>query len=123
MIPRSAEHSAHNKMAAEAAKRMQETLDKELDSLDKNVFRPIQHRAYTCMAKCTSNSTDSPEAVANCMSACARDMKRFDAIAQHEMEQFQSKLGRCSQRCQDQVCLTKSIFGFASQTFGMFMHS
>jgi hypothetical protein len=91
-------------MAAESAKRMQDTLEKELDALDKNVFRPIQHAAYSCMAKCTNNNKDSPETVANCMSACARDMKRFDAIAQHEMEQFQNKLSRCSQRCQDQVC-------------------
>ena len=50
-------------MADQAQERIQKAVETEIDRLDRNVQRPMQHKAYTCMAKCTANSKDSADQV------------------------------------------------------------
>lgn len=90
-------------MAAEATQRMSQTVEKELESVDRDVGRPLQQTAFRCMEKCASNRTATTAEVGTCIADCARDVRRFESILQQEVAAFQDRLSRCAMRCDDQV--------------------
>lgn len=61
---------------AEAAQRLQRAVEVEADSLERSIGRPMQTKAYTCMAKCSADTKSSAATVAQCIDNCTHEMQR-----------------------------------------------
>jgi len=74
-----------------------------MDSLDKSHLRPLQGRMHNCAAECCKDKISSMETVQKCMENCSRPLLKVQTIIEQEMNDFQDRLTRCAQSCQDSV--------------------
>jgi hypothetical protein len=80
---------------------LQKSVETMMDSLSKNSLRPLQKTSYLCMAQCLDQNQLSDGQVNQCIQSCGRKSQQVQNVIQNEMNQFQSKIQRCSQVCQD----------------------
>ena len=55
------------------------------------------------MAECYNNKNASAQQVEQCAHNCAGPLQQVQAIVQNELNQFQNRIGRCTQQCQDEI--------------------
>jgi hypothetical protein len=80
---------------------LQTSVNSMMDSMSKNSIRPLQKSSYLCMAQCVDQNQLTDGQVNQCLQSCGRKSQMVQNLIQNEMNQFQSKIQRCSQVCQD----------------------
>jgi hypothetical protein len=88
---------------AAAEQKISAVLEKELDYVDKNCIRPIQVKAFQCCAKCSEDKMSSQATLQNCLQNCMRPVAESEDKIKQEIENFQGRLTRCAQSCQDRI--------------------
>lgn len=71
-----------------------------VNELDKRHLRPLQKQSYQCMAKCCDTADDTG-ALQSCCHDCERKVQLAEKTVQLQLNDFQARLQRCIQRCQD----------------------
>lgn len=77
-----------------------QAMDTMISQLDKSSLRPMQKESYLCMAKCC-DSSPSPTQLQQCCQQCERKVVSAQQTINATLRDFQDRLGRCVQRCQD----------------------
>ena len=70
--------------------------------LDKQSLRPLQKESYTCMAKCCDTAA-TPAELQQCCASCETLVRTAEQAVQVSMADFQNRLQRGIQRCQDKA--------------------
>lgn len=85
-----------------------EDLQRAVSQMDANIklnsMRPIQRKAYECMAKCQDKKVSpNEERLMQCMQSCNEPLMRTQQVFQGEVQRFQQRLQRCAADCQDRA--------------------
>ena len=72
-----------------------------MKDLDKQYYRPMQKKTYLCSAECMDHGHFSQEQLQQCVQRCSVPLQQAQQVQQQEMGQFQERLSRCAQSCQD----------------------
>jgi len=90
-------------MAEEAQSRVQSSIKKFVNEVDKEHLRPMERSMHLCAADCCGNNTASIDDVHRCVERCQEGTVRAQKFVQQELERFQETLSRCVLQCQDEV--------------------
>ena len=63
----------------------------------------MQRNSHLKIAECYNNKSASSEQVEQCAHNCTQSLQQVQAIVQNELTQFQNRIGRCTQQCQDDI--------------------
>lgn len=63
----------------------------------------MQRNSHLKIAECYNNKNATSEQVEQCAHNCSAPLQHVQAIVQNELNQFQNRLGRCTQECQDEI--------------------
>lgn len=76
-----------------------------LDSIEKNLLRPIARTAYACVVKCYDDAgkVAPTEQIEQCSRQCQHPFQLANNIVQQEVGQFQNRLSRAMMRCNDEA--------------------
>lgn len=77
-----------------------QAMDTMISQLDKSSLRPMQKESYLCMSKCCDTSP-TPNQLQQCCQQCERKVVSAQQTINATLRDFQDRLGRCVQRCQD----------------------
>ena len=89
-----------------AVQDLQTQLTKVMEELDHKVFRPQQKAAFQCSIKCTDLRGPQEEMHA-CLAKCGEPIQRHEAAVMGELQEFQHRVQRCVQQCQDKQATTQ----------------
>mmetsp|Transcript_6672 Transcript_6672/g.19210 ORF Transcript_6672/g.19210 Transcript_6672/m.19210 type:complete len:144 (+) Transcript_6672:116-547(+) len=82
------------------AEEVQKAVQDFVESLDKNYFRPLQKESYRCCAAaCDSARTQAD--LQHRTEQCQQPVVVAQQMVSEQLQQFQTRLQRCAQRCQD----------------------
>jgi hypothetical protein len=84
-------------------KRLQTAVDNMINDFSLRRLRPMQKQAYICSAECFDNPTMNEERIQMCLNTCTGNVRNTQNAMQNEMNNFQNKLTRCVQVCQDEA--------------------
>ena len=90
-------------MAQEAQGKVQRAVDEMLDQLERTELRPILRQAYLNCAKCLDDTTATKDQLSNCQAAAFHPPQQIQQTISNEMNNFQNRLSRCAQQCQDEA--------------------
>lgn len=77
-------------------------MEKMVGVLDKQHLRPLQKDSYLCMAKCC-DAAGTPADLQQCCAGCEQTVRVAEQAVQVSLNDFQSRLQRGIQRCQDRA--------------------
>lgn len=77
-----------------------QAMERMISVLDKNHLRHLQKESYMCMARCCDTSATAAD-LQHCCQECERKVQIAEKTVQVSMNDFQERLQRCVQRCQD----------------------
>lgn len=63
----------------------------------------FQGKMHRCAASCCDDQSSSMEAVQRCMEVCQTPLMKAQHLLESEMNDFQARLTRCAQTCQDKI--------------------
>ncbi len=78
-------------------------MDVVYSQLEREKIRPIQRNAHLKIADCYNNKVASAGEVEHCAQNCSDPMRQVQQLVQHELNQFQERIGRCTLACQDEA--------------------
>ena len=78
-------------------------LTKMTDAFERFDLRPLQKKAYLCMAKCMDNTRASHQAIVTCQQSCVAPIQKAQEVSTAEITNFQSRLQRTFHECRDQA--------------------
>jgi len=81
--------------------RLEQEIGDMMKDLDKQYYRPMQKKTYLCSAECMDHGHFSQEQLQQCVQRCSVPLQQAQQVQQQEMGQFQERLSRCAQSCQD----------------------
>ncbi|KAL6780528.1 hypothetical protein F751_1365 [Auxenochlorella protothecoides] len=79
---------------------LRQSMEKMVTRLDKDNLRPVQKESYLCMARCCDTAA-GPAELQQCANRCEQGVHVKHSIIQSAMADFQNRVQRCVQRCQD----------------------
>uniref|UniRef100_A0A7S2YSU4 Protein FAM136A n=1 Tax=Entomoneis paludosa TaxID=265537 RepID=A0A7S2YSU4_9STRA len=76
-----------------------------LDDIERNHLRKMARTAYSCVVSCydKAGATGSPESLDHCAQSCQVPHQQANHHVQNEIAQFQNRLNRSMQECQDKA--------------------
>eukprot|EP00934_Nitzschia_sp_Nitz4_P007661 Nitzschia sp. Nitz4//scaffold29_size155292//97990//98517//NITZ4_002671-RA/size155292-augustus-gene-0.231-mRNA-1//-1//CDS//3329546487//7651//frame0 len=76
-----------------------------LDEIEKKQLRKIARESFACAVKCydKAGTTGPAEALENCARSCQTPYQQSTAFVQNEVAQFQNRLNRNMQECQEKA--------------------
>ncbi len=77
-----------------------QAMERMISALDKNHLRNLQKESYMCMARCCDTAATAAD-LQHCCQECERRVQIAEKTVQVSMNDFQERLQRCVQRCQD----------------------
>ncbi|XP_064630932.1 protein FAM136A-like [Lineus longissimus] len=83
--------------------RVQTSVNKMLNALDKEHLRNIQAQMYKCSLKCCENDSYGMEDVQRCLDRCSQPTQQAQTYVQGELQNYQDRLQRCALECQDKI--------------------
>jgi len=85
------------KMEGEAAKVM--------DDIERNMLRKVARESFACAVKCydKAGTSGSSEALDSCARNCQVPYQQASSLVQNEVGQFQNRLNRNMQECQEKA--------------------
>ncbi|DAZ99753.1 TPA: hypothetical protein N0F65_003540 [Lagenidium giganteum] len=86
-----------------AEQRMNDAVNKMVDTLDRKILRDVQKQGYLCSAKCLDDKSWSSEQLQSCVERCQMPMGQLQNLLQNEMQSFQNRLQRGAMECQDRA--------------------
>jgi len=91
--------------AKELNARMEGAATALMDDLDRRTVRPIAHQSYKCVVQCfdKAGAKESSQFLNTCSQQCQIPYQQSNQILQQEFGQFQQRLNRSMQTCQDQA--------------------
>jgi hypothetical protein len=87
---------------------LQTKLSSLMDELDHKVFRPSQKQVFQCSIKCTEARATTQAEFHDCLSQCSAPLQRHEAAVMSELQEFQHRVQRCVQQCQDKQATTQN---------------
>jgi hypothetical protein len=69
--------------------------------LDKSKLRPLQRNAHLKIADCYGMKNASSDEVQRCVQINSQIMQQIDQIVNGEIQNFQNRVQRCANTCQD----------------------
>ena len=94
-----------------AVQDLQSQLAKVMEELDHKVFRPQQKAAFQCSIKCIDLRGPQEEMHA-CLAKCGEPIQRHEAAVMGELQEFQHRVQRCVQQCQDKQATSQDTGKF-----------
>jgi hypothetical protein len=88
--------------SSSAEEKISAALNRELEVVEKESMRSMQRQAFLCSAKCCEDQQCSQEILQKCLHSCMRPMMEAEQKLKAEVEQFQGRLTRCAQQCEDE---------------------
>ena len=82
--------------------RLQASVDDMMKRLEKSHLNPMQKNAYLCSANCFDKKVDQAN-IQNCVQNCQQKTGMAQQVIQQEMGEFQNRLSRAMQGCQDKI--------------------
>ncbi|KAL7563082.1 hypothetical protein ACA910_022575 [Epithemia clementina (nom. ined.)] len=97
--------SAAQARAQQLNAKLEEAARATLDEIDKKHVRKIARSAYACVVACYDNAgtSGSSETLDQCARSCNVPHQQANNLLQSEVNQFQNRLNRSMQECQDKV--------------------
>eukprot|EP00521_Asterionellopsis_glacialis_P007650 CAMPEP_0195287896 /NCGR_PEP_ID=MMETSP0707-20130614/4778_1 /TAXON_ID=33640 /ORGANISM="Asterionellopsis glacialis, Strain CCMP134" /LENGTH=149 /DNA_ID=CAMNT_0040347701 /DNA_START=31 /DNA_END=480 /DNA_ORIENTATION=+ len=97
--------SSMQSKAKELNARMEGAATSMMDDLDRRTIRPLAHQSYKCVVQCfdKAGSKESSQFLSHCSQQCQMPYQQANQILQTEFHQFQQRLNRSMQTCQDQA--------------------
>ncbi|GMF23436.1 unnamed protein product [Phytophthora lilii] len=86
-----------------ADNKLQEAVTRMVDRLDRPILRGMQRDGYLCAAKVFENKSWSSEQLAAAVERCQMPTQQINQFMQQEMQNFQNRIQRCAQDCQDKA--------------------
>jgi hypothetical protein len=83
--------------------KLQEAVNKMVDRLDRNILRSMQRDGYLCAAKVFENKSWNSEQLAAAVERCQMPTQQINQFMQQEMQNFQNRIQRGVQDCQDKA--------------------
>ncbi|KAG7386346.1 hypothetical protein PHYPSEUDO_000381 [Phytophthora pseudosyringae] len=83
--------------------KLQDAVTKMVDRLDRTLLRGLQRDGYLCAAQVFENRSWSSEQLAAAVERCQMPTQQLNQFMQQEMQNFQSRIQRCAQDCQDKA--------------------
>ncbi|KAG7351744.1 protein of unknown function DUF842 containing protein [Nitzschia inconspicua] len=76
-----------------------------LDDIERNWMRKVARESFACAVKCYDKAGKSgpAEALEQCARKCQMPYQQASALVQQEVNQFQNRLNRNMQECQEQA--------------------
>mmetsp|Transcript_35970 Transcript_35970/g.49935 ORF Transcript_35970/g.49935 Transcript_35970/m.49935 type:complete len:138 (-) Transcript_35970:274-687(-) len=84
----------------EKIKAVQKDMESIVQSIEVKLIRPRQKEAFLCNARCC-DSAGSHDELDSCIKGCSMKVQQIEKMVNAELSEFQSKLQRCAQRCQE----------------------
>ena len=84
-------------------KKLNDAVSQMMDRIDKTRLRSLQRETYLRMAACFDSETASSQSIQNCTERSSHGIQQIHRLLDNEMKNFQSKLQRCGQVCQDEA--------------------
>eukprot|EP01033_Poteriospumella_lacustris_P018172 gene18172-13047_t len=81
--------------------RLQNAMDEMVDKIDRTKLRPLQRNAHLKIADCYGMKNASADEVQRCVQVNSQMMQQIDQIVNGEIQNFQNRLQRCANTCQD----------------------
>mmetsp|Transcript_28297 Transcript_28297/g.28591 ORF Transcript_28297/g.28591 Transcript_28297/m.28591 type:complete len:149 (-) Transcript_28297:108-554(-) len=82
--------------------RLQGAVTNAMSQVEVKKIRPMQRKAYLCMAGCMESSSTSEQTVKHCLDNCSGVVNTVNQLVQNEMNSLQGRIQRCSMDCQDE---------------------
>lgn len=86
-----------------ADNKLQDAVNRMVERLDRNVLRKMQQEGYECAARVFDNKSWSSEQLAAAVERCQMPTQQINQFMQQEMNNFQSRIQRGVQDCQDRA--------------------
>ncbi|EGZ07647.1 hypothetical protein PHYSODRAFT_431768, partial [Phytophthora sojae] len=86
-----------------ADSKLQDAVNKMVDRLDRSVLRGMQRDGYLCAAKVFENKSWSSDQLAAAVERCQMPTQQINQFMQQEMQNFQHRIQRGVQDCQDRA--------------------
>uniref|UniRef100_A0A6U0IBM4 Protein FAM136A n=1 Tax=Minutocellus polymorphus TaxID=265543 RepID=A0A6U0IBM4_9STRA len=85
--------------------RMEGEAKTAIDSIERELLRPLAQKSYECISKCYSKAgtTGSNEQLEHCSRSCQVVHQQAHAMLQQEINQFQNRLSRAMMQCNDEA--------------------
>ncbi|XP_015597668.1 protein FAM136A-like [Cephus cinctus] len=90
-------------MVEQQRKRIEDTMTKMVEEIDRTYLRKMQGEMHLCAAKCCSNGTQSVQSVHSCVEQCSTTLNKAQQYVQGELERVQNRLQRCVMECNDNI--------------------
>ncbi|RLN50278.1 hypothetical protein BBJ29_003524 [Phytophthora kernoviae] len=87
-----------------------------VDRLDRNILRNMQRDGYLCAAKVFENKSWSSDQLAAAVERCQMPTQQINQFMQQEMQNFQNRIQRGVQDCQDRAQDSLPANGSPSET-------
>ncbi|KAH7464766.1 hypothetical protein PRIC1_005623 [Phytophthora ramorum] len=86
-----------------ADSKLQDAVTKMVDRLDRTILRSMQRDGYLCAAKVFENKNWSSDQLAAAVERCQMPTQQINQFMQQEMQNFQNRIQRGVQDCQDKA--------------------
>mmetsp|Transcript_15169 Transcript_15169/g.20695 ORF Transcript_15169/g.20695 Transcript_15169/m.20695 type:complete len:155 (-) Transcript_15169:363-827(-) len=85
--------------------RMEGEARKVMDGVESRLLRPIARGSYACVVSCydKAGAKGSTDILERCSKECQVPYQRAHAVVQQEVNQFQNRLNRAMQQCNDEA--------------------
>jgi hypothetical protein len=89
-------------MSAEDQARLQTAATATITGVEKSLLWPLQKRSFECSAGCFGKHSESTS-LQNCIQGCQQKPQVASQLVQAEVQDFQSRIQRAMQACQDRA--------------------
>ncbi|GBG69075.1 hypothetical protein CBR_g3774 [Chara braunii] len=86
-----------------AANRVRDAIEALIADVDRSVMRPQQKQAYKCCYDCCDNDKLTGDQLQQCIQNCTITVQTTEEIVNRELSQFQERLQRCANLCQERA--------------------
>ncbi|PIK55474.1 hypothetical protein BSL78_07634 [Apostichopus japonicus] len=83
--------------------KVDESVSRMVDDIDRSVFRKMQREMYLCSARCCENPQYQMSDVQSCAERCSQPIQQGQNYIQQELNDFLDRLQRCGMQCQDDI--------------------
>lgn len=88
--------------ASDSAKKIEDGVAAMVDSIDRNIIRPVQRDTYVNISKCYNSTTASSSEIDACVQRSSRLIQGLTSIINANISDFQHRLQRCVDSCEDE---------------------
>mmetsp|Transcript_7064 Transcript_7064/g.9400 ORF Transcript_7064/g.9400 Transcript_7064/m.9400 type:complete len:150 (-) Transcript_7064:507-956(-) len=83
--------------------RMESEARNVLDDMERRILRPMARQSYACVVACydKAGSKGPADSLERCSKECQMPYQRGHSVVQQEVGQFQNRLNRAMQQCQE----------------------